>query len=357
MDPSALRILDANLNRAREGLRVAEEYARFALESAPFAERLKRMRHGLAEAARLLLAGLSSPASPASLSTLEASRDTPGDAGTRIATASEAARETPEAVARASMKRLEEALRALEEYGKLASAEAAAAFKRLRYDAYAVEPLLFASHDRRARLAQARLYVLVTGAHASTDALTAAREAAAGGADMIELREKELEDRAFYELALAVREAVSPAGALFLVNDRPHIAFLADADGVHTGAGDLAAHLARRLVGLERLIGRSTHAPADLDAALDEGADYAGVGPVYETPTKAHRAPVGLEYVAHASREAKLPWFAIGGIDRETLEGVLDAGARSVAVCRAVIGARDIAAEAAWFKARLLERT
>ncbi len=350
-DPAILRILDANANRAREGLRVVEEYARFVLESPALAARSKGLRHEFADALAYLTAAL-----PGGACDLEAARDTPGDVGTDLSTPAEAARPNSLAVARAGMKRLQEALRALEEYAKPVSADAGARFERVRYAAYALEPVLFAAQDRRARLARALLYVLVTESLASTDARTAAREAAAGGADIIQMREKDLEDGPFLDRARTLAEAVRGAGALLLVNDRPHLALPAGADGVHTGQDDLPVHLCRRLVGPDRIVGRSTHAPAQLAAVSDQGADYAAVGPVYETATKAHRAAVGLDFVRHAAETASVPWFAIGSVNRETLPRVLDAGARRVAVCTAILRAPDIAAEAAWFKARLAER-
>ena len=348
MDTPELRILDANANRAREGLRVAEEHARFVLDRADLCERFKRLRHELAAALALVEA--------ASGGDLCRARDTAGDVGTVIATASERARSGTADVARAAVKRTSEALRALEEYGKIISAEAAARFERIRYGLYEAESLLFAAPDRKARLRDAALYVLVTESLSSTDARTATREAVAGGADIIQMREKQLEDKAFLELATELRDICRAGGALFLINDRPHIAALADADGIHTGQGDLPVHLARRIVGFDRIIGRSTGAPEFAEAAFADGADYIGVGPVHETKTKEHRAPVGLEYVRYAATEAKLPYFCIGSINRTTLGAVLDAGARAVAVCTAIIGAADIAAETAWFKQQILAR-
>ncbi len=339
------RILDANLNRANEGLRVVEEYARFVLDARGLCARLKNSRHELYAAATGLqkaLPGL-----------LREFRDTPGDVGTEINLLSESRRHDPADVAIASCKRVQQALRVIEEYGKTIMPECGVKFQELRYEIYAIENLVGGDHARRSRLRQAMLYVLVTGSLASTDALGACREAVAGGADIIQMREKEMEDREFHELALRMREICLDAGVLFLVNDRPHIAHLVQADGIHSGQGDLPVHLSRRIVGHDRIIGRSTSAPEFADAAMRDGADYIGVGPVYPTNTKQHRAAVGLEYVRYAAGNVRLPFFCIGSINRETIGAVIDAGARAVAVCTAIIGARDIAAEAAWFKNRL----
>jgi len=346
MNDSVLRILDANLNRAREGLRVSEEYARFVLESRPLTEKLKTLRHGLQEAETLLLKSLPQ-------TSLLANRDTAGDTGTTINTAKETSRQNARQVACASIRRLEEALRVLEEYGKTVSAEAATKLESIRYATYDIETALMSGHDRKTRLANAKLYVLVTGSLASADPVTVTREAVAGGADIIQLREKEMEDGECYQLAVQMSEICQTGGALFFINDRPHVAALANADGIHTGQGDLPVHLCRRILGPERIIGKSTSAPEFAEKAFTDGADYIGVGPVYPTNTKQHRAAVGLEYVTWAAQNAKIPYFCIGSVNRETLGGVLDAGARSVAVCTAIIAAKDIAAETAWFKQQI----
>lgn len=349
MDPRLARILDANLNRAAEGARVVEEYARFVLEVPALSASMKAIRHALAAIDRHIRTLLPDPP--------ERHRDTPGDVGVSLSTPSEESRQTPAAVARASCKRLEESLRVLEEYGKLLSSDLAHECEALRYRLYAIEPRLFADQTRMQRLREARLYVLVTEALASADAVTVTREALAGGADIIQLREKEWEDARFHDCALVLRDLCRDAGALLILNDRPHIAALADADGVHTGQGDLPVHLTRRLLGPDRIIGRSTSAPDVAEAAHHDGADYIGVGPVYETQTKAHRAAVGLSYVSWAAAHAPLPYFCIGSINRTTLPDVLAAGARAVAVCTAIIAAKDIAAETAWFRAQLDKRS
>ena len=339
------RILDANLNRASEGLRVVEEYARFVLDARDLCAGLKHLRHALRAAADLLQAAL-----PGRVCDF---RDTPGDVGTTINTTTEAERGNPAQVALASCKRVQQALRVLEEYGKIALPECGVMFQNLRYDCYAVENQVASDQARSQKLRAARLYVLVTGSLASTAALTACHEAVAGGADIIQMREKQMEDMEFYELALRMREIAQKAGALFLVNDRPHIAHLVQADGIHSGQGDLPVNLVRRIIGHDRIIGRSTSAAEFAEAAMHDKADYIGVGPVYPTNTKQHRAAVGLEYVRYAAGNVSLPFFCIGSINRNTIAPVLEAGARAVAICTAIIGARDIAAEAAWFKARL----
>ncbi len=351
MNRGAWRILDANLNRAREAFRVVEEYARFVRDDAALCRRLKELRHELVAAEKMLPAALPEGMTRADF------RDTAGDAGADATTDGEATRADEAAVARAALKRLPEALRALEEYGKIVDTEAAARFEKLRYAVYEIEARALSTANRFARLAQARLYVLVTESLASADAVTVTREAVAGGADIIQMREKELEDGAFYARARELAAICREGGALFLLNDRAHLVDLVDADGVHTGWGDLPIHLVRRLVGRDRVIGRSTAAREWAERAFSEGADYIGAGPVYATDTKKHRAPVGLDCVRWVAAWNALPYFCIGAVNRRTLPEVIAAGARAVAVCTAIIGARDIAAEAAWFKERLVAST
>ena len=198
---------------------------------------------------------------------------------------------------------------------------------------------------RRERLARARLYV-VTGAREAERDLPEFLAAVLGaGADIVQLREKEAEAGDLLRWSEVFRAAADRHGALFVVNDRPDLALAAGADGVHLGQNDLPPAWARRVVGPGVLIGLSTHAPAEFDAAPSD-ADYVCVGPVYETPTKAGRPATGLEYVRHAAARERdgselRPWFAIGGIDPRTLPDVVEAGASRIAVVRAVTGARE----------------
>jgi len=344
MDRAVLRLLDANANRAAEGLRAAGEYARFVLEDAPLAAAFRELRRALAGA----VGRLASPEARA------AARDAAGDVlAPRQADAPHARADAAE-VALASSARAAEALRTLEEYGRTIDASAAGKIERLRYRLYDLDRALRVDGERARRLRPVRLYVLVTHRFASADTLTAAREALAGGADMIEYREKDMEDGEFLERTRAMCEVCREHGAPLLVNDRADVARAAGADGVHLGTGDLPTREARAILGPRAILGRSTHAPEEARAAVASSADYVAVGPVWETSTKAHRAAVGLEYVRWAAREVEIPWFAIGSVTLDSLDAVIEAGARRVAICKAVIGAKDIAAAAGAFKERLL---
>lgn len=195
--------------------------------------------------------------------------------------------------------------------------------------------------ERRERLAAARLYV-VTGAR--PDLAEFLDKILTAGVDIVQLREKEAEAGDLLRWGETFREAAERHGALFIVNDRPDVAFALDADGVHLGQEDLPPMLARDILGEDAIIGVSTHSPKQWDAAAPE-ADYLCIGPVWETPTKPGRPAAGLDAVRHAATSGETrPWFAIGGITQANLLEVLDAGATRIVVVRAVTEAAAVPA-------------
>jgi thiamine-phosphate pyrophosphorylase len=331
-----LRILDACANRAREGLRVVEDYCRFVLDDAFLSGELKRLRHDLAAA----LAGL-----PA-VHLLEA-RETQRDVGAGISTEAEGERASLAAVALANWKRLQEALRSLEEFGKVHGPDLGRALEQLRYRSYTLERAAGLGAAARERLADVRLCVLLTTAHCVGSLEWTIREAAAGGAGMIQLREKELSDRELLERAREVRRWTREAGVLFIVNDRPDVARVVEADGVHLGQDDLPVKEARRVLGPDALIGVSTHNIEQLRQAMLDGASYLGVGPTFPSRTKHFSELAGLDFVRAASAETALPAFVIGGVNLDTVGATAAAGARRAAVSEAVCRAADPRAAAA----------
>jgi len=340
-EPRLLRIIDANFNRAREAIRVVEDYARFCLNSALWTSTLKTMRHELREAVEML-----------DPDELLRSRNTDWDVGASISTPQERARATSEAVAKANLKRLQETLRTLEEYSKLADPAVAERVERIRYQSYSIERgMLIPPRVVRERLSKAVLYVIVTESIGNgRSAVELARQAVAGGADILQLRENELPDRELLQRAREVRDVCGQGGALFIINNRPDLAVLCDADGVHVGQADLPAHQARRIVGEEKIVGVSTHSPEQALQAERDGADYIGAGPVYQTGTKPLADPIGLDLVHFAGEHVRLPSFAIGGITLENVPELRRIEARAICVCSAIIGADDVAAAAHAFK-------
>jgi thiamine-phosphate pyrophosphorylase len=204
--------------------------------------------------------------------------------------------------------------------------------------------------DRRRRLADARLY-LVCGARPDAFLEAALR----GGVDILQLRIKDpSDDEALLHAARRFARACATHEALFILNDRPDLVAQAGADGVHVGQDDTPVATARQIVGPERLIGLSTHSPAQIAAAGETDADYIGVGPVHATPTKPGRPAVGTELVAHAAEHARTPFFAIGGIDLTNVDAVRAAGAERIAVVRALTDAEDPEATARALRSEVL---
>ncbi len=355
MDAAILRILDANFNRAREGLRVMEEHARMVLNDARLSTEIKQLRHDLAAVGQSV-----------DMASLLSSRDTPGDVGTSISTDSEGVRDGAEAVAAAACKRVAESLRCIEEYGKTLRLAAAAVdppgtasiatrVEAIRYRVYTAEQSLLVTVPRRRKLADARLHVLLTESLCRRPWRDVAAAVLEAGAGAIQLREKGMPDAVLLERARELREMTRTRDALLIINDRPDIARLCGADGVHLGRDDLPLRAARTIAGPTVLIGATAHDEAEIRAAMDAGADYLGVGPMFTSPTKPNVSVNGPELLARAFRivassgVSALPLVAIGGIGTSKvakLVATCPQEARfSLAVCGSVIGALDPGAE------------
>lgn len=225
--------------------------------------------------------------------------------------------------------------------------------------------------ERRTRVASARLYLVCDSKPGGRELPDVLYAAIAGGVDIVQLREKHLSDRDLIAVARTARAICEPLGTLFVVNDRPAVAIEAGADGVHVGQGDMPLAQVRELVGEEMLVGLSTHTPAEIDAVGRAGraaasgetakavgnssieVDYIGVGPVHATPTKPGRPATGVDLVRYAANHATVPFFAIGGIHAGNTALVTDAGARRVAVVRAITDAADPECAARALRAQL----
>jgi thiamine-phosphate pyrophosphorylase len=312
------RILDANLNRAREGLRIIEEWCRFGLNDAKLSGEFKYLRQEIAiwHTVELRLA-----------------RDTLGDPGTDLTHPQEERRTNMTALLQANFCRVQEAFRVIEEYGKLYQPNMGQAFKQMRYHVYTLENSLMGD-QRRQLLWRSHLYLVTSPAGNLLDVVETALK---GGLTILQYREKIADDILRLQLAQQLRKLCHNYNALLIVNDRVDLALAVDADGVHLGQKDLPIATARQLLGTQKLIGRSTTNAVEMADAIAEGADYIGVGPVYETPTKAGKAAAGLEYVSYAAKNCQIPWFAIGGIDTSNVNQVIDAGAKRVAVVRSLM--------------------
>jgi thiamine-phosphate pyrophosphorylase len=195
--------------------------------------------------------------------------------------------------------------------------------------------------ERFERLASAHLYFVCDRAPGGRPLADVLAAALAGGVDVFQLRDKRAGDDELLAAAGEAKALCAAAGALFLVNDRPDLARLAGADGVHVGQDDEPVAAARAMVGADRIVGLSTHSVAQADRGARSGADYIAVGPIHATPTKEGRSAIGLEPVRHAAARVGLPWFAIGGLDSGNVDDVVAAGATRIVVVRAIAEAED----------------
>ncbi|MFQ6048535.1 MAG: thiamine phosphate synthase [Phycisphaerae bacterium] len=330
MDPAVARIIDANFNRAREALRVMEDYARFVLNESGLTEQIKQLRHDLSSVVGRL-----------PTAELLAARDTNGDVGTAISSRSELRRDSAGQVVLADSRRLAEALRSLAEYTKIVDQAVAVELEAMRYRGYELERRLALQAERPQRFARARLYVLISESACSGPWLATAEAAIDGGADCLQLREKDLSDAELLRRARALVELTRSRAVLCIINDRPDIARLAGADGVHLGQLDLPVAEARRIVGPDGLVGKSTHNLEQARAAIAERPDYIAVGPIFASQTKPVRPLAGLQTLRAVLSCYRGPCVAVGGITGQNVGQVVAAGGRCVAVCRAVVGAAD----------------
>ncbi|WP_204106372.1 MULTISPECIES: thiamine phosphate synthase [Spirulina sp. CCY15215] len=316
------RILDANLDRAREGLRIIEEWCRFGLSDRQLTRECKEMRQEIATW---------------HTTDIRLARDTLGDPGTDLSHPQEEARSNIKQVLQANLCRVQEALRVLEEYAKLERPEMAAAAKQVRYRTYVLESQLFGAS--RYQLLEESLLYLVTSP--SQELFAVVEAALQGGLTLVQYRDKSADDTVRLAQAQKLCDLCHRYRALFIVNDRVDIALAVEADGVHLGQQDVPIELARQLLGSHRLIGRSTTNRGEMDKAIAEGADYIGAGPVYETPTKPGKAAAGFEYLRYVAANCPIPWFAIGGINEQNISEVIEGGVKRVAIVRAIMQAEQ----------------
>ncbi|MDJ0631626.1 MAG: thiamine phosphate synthase [Xenococcaceae cyanobacterium MO_188.B29] len=323
MQRAIYRILDANLDRAREGLRIIEEWCRFGINNQQLAQECKQLRQELAQWHS---------------AELRQARDTPSDVGTELSHPQEEKRDSINSLLQANICRTQEALRVLEEYGKLYQPQMSLICKQIRYRVYTLESNLLNS-DRLTKLKNSALYLITSP---SENLLSIVDESLKGGVSLVQYRDKEItDDNVLLAQAQQLCQLCHKYNALFIVNDRVDVALAVDADGVHLGQQDIPIALARQILGSGKIVGRSTTNPEEMQKAIAERADYIGVGPVYQTPTKPAKAAAGFEYVQYAAANSPIPWFAIGGIDLNNLPNVLEAGAQRVAVVRAIMRAEQ----------------
>jgi len=329
------RIVDANLNRVSEGLRVLEDIARFHLDDQEVCSLLKSLRHQVralgSDCVALCLAA----------------RTADTDVGFAVSQETDKARETLAALTAANFKRAEEGLRVLEEtLSLLGHAASAKECERLRFAVYTLESqysALLRPH-RAAALLDTDLYgITAEELSQGRTNLQVVSEMLEAGVKIIQYREKRKSFAEKYRECAEIRHLTQNAGATFIVNDHPDLALLCEADGVHLGQDDYPLQKVRPLVGETMLIGVSTHSPAQARQAVAEGADYIGVGPLFPTLTKGVPVqPVGLEYLDWVVSNLSIPFVALGGVTIANVGEVRRHGARLVALVKEIVSAHDI---------------
>jgi len=332
MERPAYRIIDANFNRAREAIRVIEDYCRFALNCGSLSGRAKELRHQLSSAIARLNA-----------EQLLASRDTPGDVGIGQTTESALGRADLKDALTAACKRLPEALRVLTETIRPTDTAVAERIEQLRYAAYTLEKDIALFADVQARFGKVRLYVIISS-NLPVDVFSLANDCIAGGADCLQLRAKGIDDDRYFAIAGEFVKICKEAGVPAIINDRVDIAVASGADGVHLGQNDLPVEQARKIQMTPLILGKSTHSPAQLAAAIAELPTYVSLGPVFASPTKPETKPVGIDYVKQALpilSGTGIGHVAIGGITPDNVDAILRAGAQAIAVSSAVAASPD----------------
>jgi thiamine-phosphate pyrophosphorylase len=331
------RIIDANINRLTEGLRVIEDQTRFGNSQKNIIEEFKAIRHSVTNIVKEL-----------NLNLLE-NRFLDNDHGRDIKGESEYERLGVQDLLMANFKRAQEACRVIEESLKIFSNKESQTFEKHRYRLYDLQQIVVLNKPFPINC----LYALITKSLCKKEPLEIVKMIRDGGADILQLREKDMEDAEFLEWALQVKEVLSGSEVSLIINDRIHIAQLIDAQGVHLGQGDLDISQARKLLKPWQWIGRSTSALPVAKKAFDEGHTYIGVGPLFPTNTKKHRGAVGLEYIEQVNENCSIPYVAIGAINRDTIDSVLEAKPKGIAVCTGIIAGENPLEETLFFKNKI----
>ncbi len=330
-----LRILDANLNRISEGLRLLEDISRFTLNDSDLSEQLKSLRHELLPKERSFQERLLN------------ARQAEEDVGASLEVDSEGERPDVVSLVRANSSRVQQSLRVLEEITKIPGQDIGLDWEKLksaRFMLYDLEQRIcfkLSRHDKTKRITGLYL-ILDAQALAGQNEVETARQAIQGGASIIQLRDKIRLKGELAPLAQELQKLCTESNVLFIVNDHLDVALASDADGLHLGQGDLPLPIARRLLPADRIVGSST---ATLDEALEaqgQGADYVAVGSIYPTPSKPDTRLAGLDTLRQVREKVSVPVVAIGGINEDNVAEVINAGADAIALISAVLEASDV---------------
>jgi len=330
-----LRILDVNLNRIGEGLRLLEDITRFILNDPELSEQLKNMRHELLPKDRSLQKRLLS------------ARKAGDDVGAFLDVDSEAERDDTVSLVSANSRRVQQSLRVLEELAKVEGDDFGLdwdKFKHARFALYTLEQkivLELLRHNKKEQVTG--LYVIIdTQTLKGRAEINVARQAIQGGARMIQLRDKLRPKGMLVPLARELKKVCAESNVLFIVNDYVDLAIASDADGLHIGQEDLPTESARKMLPGDKILGCSSATLEEALRAEKEGADYIAVGSIYPTSSKSPTRLAGLKTLRQVKSKVSVPVVAIGGINEDNIAKVIGAGADAVAVISAVLGAANV---------------
>ena len=320
------QIVDANLDRAREGLRVLEDWARFGLSNEVYVTKLKNFRQILGKN---------------HLEIYKKSRNLNEDQCKGVTHQEQINRKSPEQIISANSARVQEALRVIEEFTRVHNNELSKIASEIRYEIYTLEIELLTSNKRKNSeeiIMKNDLYVITDR---KENLIGIIENILAGGVKIIQHRFKTGTDKEHLEEAIKIKNLCKKYNSLLIINDRIDIALASNADGIHLGKDDLDLKTARKLLGNSKIIGKSANNEIDIKNAVEEGCDYLGIGPVFKTSTKKDKEPLGIEKIKHLTKDLKIPWFAIGGINKKNISLVKNNGFQKVAIVSQLMDSED----------------
>ncbi len=320
------QIIDANLDRAREGLRVLEDWARFGLGKEKYVEKIKNFRQILGKN---------------HLEIYKQSRNHIEDKCKGLTHKEQIKRKTPEQIISSNSGRVQEALRVIEEFSRLHNHELSKIASEIRYEIYTIEIDLLSlnkCNNSKKILKENDLYVITDQKDNLLEIIEAVLIA---GVRIIQHRFKKGTDKNHLQEAIQIKNLCKRYNSLFIVNDRIDIALASNSDGVHLGQDDLDLKTARKLLGYSKIIGISANNETDISNALKQGCDYIGIGPVFETAIKKDKKPIGIEKIKTITKDLNIPWFAIGGINLNNISYLKRNGFKKVALVSQLMNSED----------------
>jgi len=320
------QIIDANLDRAREGLRVLEDWARFGLGKEKYVEKIKNFRQILGKN---------------HLEIYKLSRNYIEDKCKGLTHKEQINRKTSDQIISSNSGRVQEALRVIEEFSRPHNHELSKIASEIRYEIYTIEVELLSLSKRKKLekiLIENDLYVITDQ---KDNLLEIIEETLIAGVRIIQHRFKPGTDKDHLQEAIQIKNLCKRYNSLFIVNDRLDIALASNADGIHLGQDDLDLKTARKLLGYSKIVGISANNAIDISNALKEGCDYLGIGPVFETKTKKNKIPLGIENIKTLTKDLNIPWFAIGGIKSNNISYLKRNGFKKVALVSELMNSED----------------